>query len=77
MADILQDLADVLAQIDDGEADADTLEISAMYILLSRAVGEIDRLRKANSDMGWRLNPDRMGGQFSEWETNRRGDEWS
>ena len=38
---------------------------------------EIERLKKANSDMGWRLNPDRMGGQFCEWETNRRGDEWS
>jgi DNA-binding MurR/RpiR family transcriptional regulator len=45
---------------------------------------EIMRLRKRVaqledkvSDMGWRLNPDRMGGQFSEWETNRRGDEWS
>lgn len=38
---------------------------------------EIERLQKANSDMGWRLNPDRMGGSFSEWETNRRGDEWS
>lgn len=38
---------------------------------------EIDRLRKDNIDMGWRLNPDRSGGAFSEWETNRRGDEWS
>ena len=38
---------------------------------------EIKRLEEHNTDMGWRLNPDRMGGQFSEWETNRRGDEWS
>lgn len=37
----------------------------------------VDRLEKQNSDMGWRLSPDRMGGQFSDWETNRRGDEWS
>ena len=37
----------------------------------------IKHLEKANSDMSWRLNPDRMGGQFSDWETNRRGDEWS
>lgn len=39
--------------------------------------GEVTDLTAKNTDMGWRLNPDRMGGQFSEWETNRRGDEWS
>jgi hypothetical protein len=75
MTDILQDLADVLAQIDDGEADEDILDVSSVYILLSRAVGEIERLQKVNSDMGWRLNPDRMGGQFTEDEKNWDG--WS
>lgn len=39
--------------------------------------GEIVDLTAKNSDMSWRLNPDRMGGSFSDWETNRRGDEWS
>lgn len=34
---------------------------------------EIERLRKLNSDMGWQLNPDRMGGQFTEEEKNRNG----
>ena len=38
---------------------------------------KIDRLENSLNEMSWRLNPDRMGGQFSEWETNRRGDEWS
>lgn len=28
-------------------------------------------------DVSWRLNPDRMGGQFTQEEINRRGDEWS
>ena len=37
----------------------------------------VAQLEEQNTDMGWRLNPDRMGGQFSDWETNRRGDEWS
>jgi len=37
---------------------------------------KIDRLEDSLNEMSWRLNPDRMGGQFSEWETNRRGDEW-
>lgn len=34
---------------------------------------EIERLRKINSDMGWQLNPDRMGGQFTQEELNRDG----
>ena len=38
---------------------------------------KVDRLEDSLNEMSWRLNPDRMGGQFSEWETNRRGDEWS
>jgi hypothetical protein len=38
---------------------------------------KIDRLEDSMDEMNWRLNPDRMGGQFSEWEINRRGDEWS
>jgi hypothetical protein len=37
----------------------------------------VAQLEKQNTEMGWRLNPDRMGGQFTEWEINRRGDEWS
>jgi len=37
---------------------------------------EIRRLQDQNSDMGWQLNPDRMGGQFTDAEINRRGDEW-
>ena len=38
---------------------------------------KIDRLEDIMDEINWRLNPDRMGGQFSEWEINRRGDEWS
>ena len=76
MTDILQDLANVVAQIGDGKADSDTLDIRSIYILLSRAVDEIERLRKANSDMGWQLNPDRMGGQFTQEEINRSEEGW-
>ena len=33
---------------------------------------------KRASDMSWaRDGGDRMGGSFSSWEINRRGDEWS
>jgi hypothetical protein len=51
-----------------------------IYLILSRAAGRIDsqarelkKLSDTVSDMGWRLNPDRMGGQFTEEEKNRSG----
>lgn len=71
MTDILQDMAELLAKMENG--DPQDLTQKELYLLLSRAVGEIDRLRRHNSEMGWRLNPDRMGGQFSEEEKNRSG----
>lgn len=46
-------------------------EIIARYIMCLNA--DIERLRDTNSEMGWRLNPDRMGGQFTEEEKNRSG----
>jgi hypothetical protein len=73
MTDILQDMADLLVRIDDGEIDSDDLDPSTVYIMISRAVGEIERLRKQNIEQGWRLNPDRSGGQFAEEEINRTG----
>ena len=42
-----------------------------------RLQNRVAKLEKQNTDMSWRLNPDRMGGQFTEWEINRRGDEWA
>ena len=32
----------------------------------------IARLEEQNTDMGWRLNPDRMGGQYTDtgWKRN-------
>jgi hypothetical protein len=68
MSDILKDLQDEMDHLaSEPGRNLDT------YILLNRAYGEIERLRKANSDMGWQLNPDRMGGQFTEEEKNRSG----
>jgi hypothetical protein len=45
------------------------------YGCIKQLLRENASMRKANSDMGWRLNPDRMGGQFTEEEVNR-GNEW-
>lgn len=74
MTDILQDMAGLLAKMEDG--DQQDLTQKELYLLLSRAVGEIDKLRRINSDMGWQLNPDRMGGQFTREETERNWDGW-
>ena len=40
-----------------------------------RLQNRVAKLEERNTDMGWRLNPDRMGGQFTQEEINR-GDEW-
>jgi hypothetical protein len=45
-------------------------KIATKFFLME---AEIECLRKVNSDMGWRLNPDRMGGQFTEDEKNWDG----
>lgn len=33
----------------------------------------VSQLEEQNTEMGWRLNPDRMGGQFTEEEKGRDG----
>jgi hypothetical protein len=38
-----------------------------------RLRNRVTQLEKHNTDMGWRLNPDRMGGQFTEEEKGRDG----
>jgi hypothetical protein len=54
-----------------------SLDKHDLILKILKLNNEVNRLKKQNTDMGWILNPDRMGGQFSEWETSRRGDEWS
>ena len=34
---------------------------------------ENERLRDTNTELSWKLNPDRMGGQFTEEEKSRDG----
>lgn len=57
-----------------------TFEDPAVNGLTDRAAMEIYRLRQqvkkltaALNDYSWRVNPDRMGGQFTEEEKNRSG----
>lgn len=51
------------------------MEKQELIALYHDALMQIEELKKQNSEMGWRLNPDRMGGQFTEEEINR-GNEW-
>ncbi len=82
MTDIVTDIADILAEMEDQTFVYDPQRI---YMVLSRAAGKIDsqarelkKLSNTVSDMSWeRDGGDRMGGSFSSWEINRRGDEWS
>jgi hypothetical protein len=74
MTDIIEQLDAALDDIVDCKEPWSQIRLG---VLLVNAKLEIENLRKQNSDMGWKLNPGRMGGSFSEWETNRRGDEWS
>jgi hypothetical protein len=71
MSDILQDLCEALVEIEDGTLN--TMSGTELYLLLTRAQGEIERLRKRNVELGWSENPDRSGGQFTDEELNRSG----
>lgn len=56
--------------VEEGASDriADLLEEAAMYIMhLEQRVGHLEQ---RVSDQGWQLNPDRMGGAYTEDEIN-------
>ena len=71
MTDIMQDISGILVEIENGYRN--TMSGTELYILLSRAAGEIDSLRRKNIQLGWEANPDRSGGQFTQEELNRSG----
>lgn len=39
------------------------------------AVDQIQNLERRNTELGWIVNPDRMGGQFTDEELNRNSEE--
>ncbi len=49
------------------------LEKRELVIKIWELQNSVAELEKQNSDMGWRLNPDRMGGQFTDEEKGRDG----
>ena len=68
MTDIVDQLT---AAIEQGE-NFDPSQEDLMRLLF-HARHEIKTLRRQVSDMGWQLNPDRMGGQFTDEELGRDG----
>ena len=67
MSDILKELTATIDEIQTGVFQIPDENRRHMLVsLLAKAYDEIQRLRKSNIEMGWRLNPDRKGGQFSE-----------
>jgi hypothetical protein len=54
-----------------------TLEKRDLIVKIWNLRDRVAELEKQNIDMGWQLNPDRMGGQFTREEIERNWDEWS
>lgn len=69
MKDIIVDLTDTMLELHSGRRNV--MCGDELLVLLFRAVEEIEHLRKVKTDMEWQLNPDRMGGQFTEEELSR------
>jgi hypothetical protein len=70
MTDILIRLNATLEEVMNGTRNI--LAGDELKLLLFNAAHEIERLRRANSDLSWQVNPDRMGGQGGTYRT----DEW-
>jgi hypothetical protein len=49
------------------------LEKRDLIIEIWKLRDRVVKLEEHNTEMGWQLNPDRMGGQFTEEEKNRTG----
>lgn len=71
MRELEEDLFALAEKLGEGTADSDVCLMAIRKI--RKLEGEVTRLTNQNSDMGWRLNPDRMGGQFTEEEKNNTG----
>lgn len=71
MKDILVELNETVREIQSGIRNM--IGGDELLMMLFRSAEEIKRLRDSNLDMGWRLNSDRMGGQFTEEERNNNG----
>ena len=72
--ELIEDLMSLAEGLGAGSEASDVV-LQAVARIESQA-GRIIDLQAHNSEMGWRLNPDRMGGQFTPEERFRSRDEW-
>jgi hypothetical protein len=70
MTDVLKQLNTALQEVMSGKRNM--MAGDELKLMLFNATHEIERLRQVNSDLGWQVNPDRMGGQGGTYRT----DEW-
>jgi hypothetical protein len=70
MNDVLKQLNTALQEVMSGKRNM--MAGDELKLMLFNATHEIERLRRVNSDLGWQVNPDRMGGQGGTYRT----DEW-
>lgn len=62
---------------DEGYEDELSKFANRMTVRLNTAIKRIQQLEKQAVEDSWRLNPDRMGGQFTQEELNRYNqDRW-
>lgn len=52
-------------------------ELMGQIMHLRKKCDRLEERVRVLSKYEWSDNSDRMGGQFTEWEINRRGDEFS
>jgi hypothetical protein len=71
MDNVRQKIEQFLEQIENETVTQKNIDIEQVYILLTHAAINIDRLTRDKIALGWQTNPDRMGGQFTDEEINR------
>lgn len=72
MADIRQKIEQFLDQIKSETITRENIDLEQVYILLTHATINIDRLTRDKINLGWQVNPDRSGGQFTDEEIYRQ-----
>lgn len=71
MTEILKQLTDTLEEVVTGKRNM--MAGDELKRVLFNAAYEIEHLRRVNSDLGWQVNPDRMGGQGGTYRTGEWG----
>ena len=71
MYDVRQKIEQFLNLIENETITKENINLEQVYILLTHAAINIDRLTRDKIALGWQTNPDRMGGQFTDEEINR------